>query len=111
MEHGHWPISGQSDVNLYLPTTSNSSNKYIYIRSASALQNASNDTHVVDTTINFNGVNVNTASEMHVNALPSLPHPCMAGILSLYTLYVSQYLYDPGILPGCANQCLLYLVT
>lgn len=26
MAHGRWPVSGQSDVNLYIPTT-NSSNK------------------------------------------------------------------------------------
>ncbi len=25
-------------------------------------------------------------------------------------LYLTQYLYDPGILPGCANECILGMV-
>ncbi len=39
---------------------------------------------------------------MHFNASRSLTQPLLDCIL-----YLTQYLYDPGILPSSANQCML----
>ncbi len=38
---------------------------------------------------------------MHFNALHSLTQPCMTAYCLCHNTY------DPGILPGCANQCIL----
>ncbi len=45
---------------------------------------------------------VKLASEMHFNALRSLTQPLLDCIL-----YLTQHPYDPGTLPGSADQCIL----